>query len=164
MNDLVIGIDLGITGAMTFIEQGNVTHIYDLPTQYTETKARQETIVDGVALAKMLEFNQSLNIHYFIENTHSMQDSSMTAFSMGQTKGIVRTVIELVNNGTIHWIQPQEWKKYFGLMRMSKDCSRIKALELHPEWYDLIKLKKYHNRAESLLIADYGKFLLEKVL
>lgn len=164
MNDLVIGIDLGITGAMTVLEQGNVTHIYDLPTKYTETKSRQETIVDGVSLAKMIAFNQSSKINYFIENTHSMQDSAMTAFSMGQTKGIVRAVIELVNNGIIHWIQPQEWKKHFGLMKLSKDCSRIKALELHPEWYDLIKLKKHHNRAESLLIADYGKFLLERVL
>jgi hypothetical protein len=164
MNDLVIGIDLGITGAMTFIEQGNVTHIYDLPTKYTETKARQETIVDGVSFAKMVTFNQSLNIHYFIENTHSMQDSAMTAFSMGQTKGIVRAEIEVLSNGFVHWIQPEEWKKYFGLMKLSKDCSRIKALELYPECYELIKLKKYHNRAESLLIADYGKFLLDKAL
>lgn len=38
-----------------------------------------------------------------------------------------------------------------------KDASRLRALELFPHLQEELKLKKHHNRADALLIAEWGR-------
>ncbi len=50
-------------------------------------------------------------------------------------------------------IEPSVWKQAMGLAGKDKNASRSKALSLFPDAD--IKLVKYHNRAEALLLCEY---------
>ena len=185
MKDAYIGIDLGITGAISAIIGDKVLCVYDLPVKNAQTKSRIEKKIDAMRLMRTIEQiyiaifydHDCDSAHVCIEKTQAMRDTAITAFSMGQTKGIVEAVFELEMysfgypvhamsslDNSIHWIQPQEWKKHFNLIKANKEDSRLMALSLYPNIAKELRCKKHHNRAESLLIADYGKFLLEKAL
>lgn len=182
MKDAYIGIDLGITGAISAIVGDEVLCVYDLPVENTQTKSRLEKKISVMSLMRRFDaiytdifYNHNCDsAHVYIEKTQAMRDTAITAFSMGQTKGIVEAVLELgmysfgypVNvifstDDEIHWIQPQEWKKHFNLIKANKEDSRLMALDLYPTIAKELRCKKHHNRAESLLIAKYGKFLIE---
>lgn len=182
MKNAYIGIDLGITGAISAIVGDEVLCVNDLPVENTQTKSRVEKKIDALVLMRRIEqiytatfYDRDCDsVHVFIEKTQAMRDTAITAFSMGQTKGIVEAVFEMVMysfgypvhamsslDNSIHWIQPQEWKKHFNLIKTSKEDSRLMALNLCPTMAKELRCKKHHNRAESLLIAKYGKFLIE---
>lgn len=78
---------------------------------------------------------------------------------IGEGRGLMRMV--LTANGIPYTrITPAKWKQHFGLKKNSaetqsivKEKSRAKAMELFPTAE--LHLKKHHNRAEALLIAEY---------
>lgn len=55
-------------------------------------------------------------------------------------------------------INPQVWKRAMmpGEAR-DKDAARQKAIQLFPSVAEELKLKKHHNRAEALLLAEWGR-------
>lgn len=55
-------------------------------------------------------------------------------------------------------INPQVWKRAMmpGEAR-DKDAARLKAIQLFPSVAEQLKLKKHHNRAEALLLAEWGR-------
>lgn len=65
-----------------------------------------------------------------------------------------------------HWkvilVKPAVWKKALGLNKKDKDASIKKAIELFPEMESKLARKKDHDRAEALLLAYYGKKLIEE--
>jgi crossover junction endodeoxyribonuclease RuvC len=50
-------------------------------------------------------------------------------------------------------VVPTVWKKAMGLAGKDKEAARLKACGLFP--HAGLSLKKDHNRAEALLLADY---------
>ena len=52
-------------------------------------------------------------------------------------------------------VRPQQWQKFHGIKKADKDVSIEIARRLFPAQQKMLSLKKYHNRAEALLIADY---------
>lgn len=52
--------------------------------------------------------------------------------------------------------RPQDWKRHFGLLRAEKDASRTVASHRVPSGAADLALKRYHNRADALLIGLYG--------
>lgn len=55
----------------------------------------------------------------------------------------------------IFQVTPRIWKKVYGLPGKEKEVARTKAIQLFPTMSKRLSLKKNHNRAEALLIADY---------
>lgn len=51
-------------------------------------------------------------------------------------------------------IRPQKWQKFHGIKKADKALSMEIARKLFPGQHRMLTLKKHHNRAESLLIAD----------
>lgn len=66
----------------------------------------------------------------------------------------LRFSLPCIRHFQIHLSPPQIWKSRMGLSR-NKDESLNLARRIHPVPRDL-KLKKHHNRAESILLAWYG--------
>jgi hypothetical protein len=56
-------------------------------------------------------------------------------------------------------IEPSAWKKGHRLRRKGKEGGRQRALQLFPAQHALLALKRWHGRAESVLIALYGALL-----
>lgn len=174
---IVIGIDIGVTGALTAVDSRGSCQIRDLPTQEVETKAKAGTRamvkrrLCPVGLMRLLrefvpagEFGLAL-----YEDVHSMPgDSGPSGFSLGESRGVVRAVLELARMDA-RAVQPQTWQRHYGLMLQREDretdaeysarkkgAAREKARTLYPGAASMLARVKDHNRADSVLIAHYG--------
>jgi len=160
-NTIIFGIDPGVTGAIAVMDINN-TMIYDMPVITTTNKARKESIVDVREVFKIISRNVKTNCRnvIFLEKTQAMKDSAMTAFSMGMSRMAIIAVSSILAI-PFYDVTPQEWKKYFKLNKCDKDASRGVAIKLFPSLHEELKHKKDHNRAEALLIAEYGRITLK---
>lgn len=163
MEIAVMGIDPGITGGFAAICS---THILvdDLPVLTEANGKRKEKALDANELyKKVCAFRdmppqlRALGVRtvVYVERTHAMKDSAMTAFSMGQSRGIILAVLAIAGVSFVQ-VDPQKWKKFHGLIGCDKDASRTLAIQKYPQMREFLERKKDHNRAEALLIADYG--------
>jgi Holliday junction resolvasome RuvABC endonuclease subunit len=110
---------------------------------------------------KPLELKQSIlrvipageDVQVVIENVFAMpkQGLSSTAKFMRAT-GCIEAVAQMI--GAVHFVRPQEWKKYYGLIGTEKAQSLAMARAIWPT--APLKLKKHHGRAEALLLAQWG--------
>jgi len=151
------GIDPGIQGAIAFIYDDGTIDLEDMPIsslqKKTGTGKRWET--DGHKLADLFRRNERMAV--FVERVHSMPgDGRPAAFSFGRSYGTILGVLGALKIRP-ELISPQVWKKQFGLIKKTKEGSRLKALEIYPQCGTGLQRKKDHGRAEALLIAEYGR-------
>jgi len=152
-----IGVDPGLSGAIAFLRYDRVT-VRDMPVLTAINNSRNEKDVDALVLYEMLKdgvlsWEQPVVV---LEKTQPMKDSAMTAFSMGMSRMAVLAAAAIAEIPIVH-VTPQVWKKHFGLLKCSKDASRTLVMERFPSLRDELRYKKDHNRAESVLIALYGR-------
>ena len=146
-----IGIDPGVTGAIALLTPGD-TYVYDMPHDMDG--------IDGALVYRLLVEWQPDEV--YIERTHAMPtNGSKAAYSLGDTNGCLRTAVHILRIPLI-WVPPKQWQGHFNLSgkytdRDRKDRSRWRAQELFPTLADQLTKVKDHNRAEALLIAEYGR-------
>ena len=75
-------------------------------------------------------------------------------FNFGQSFGVIKGICSAMQLH-IHFVRPTRWKKYFNLIKTSKDASRTRAIEIFPKISDQLKRKKDSNKADAILIASY---------
>ncbi len=153
---VIIGIDVGLTGAATAIKTGemggiSLIEIIDLPSEPIGTKRRIHVEVFGNWLEKI---EPDLAI---IENVHSMpNDGASRSFRFGGACEAIRASVALYRI-PYRMIAPQTWKPWAGLpVGSEKDASREVARRMCPASAPFLKLSKSHNRADSVLLAMYG--------
>lgn len=152
---VILGVDPGITGAMAF-NGLDIIWVEDLPTVTIPNQRRKETQLDPIALANRLkEVQKRCQLFAYLEKTHAMKDSAMTAFSMGFTRGVILSVLACLEIPVVD-VLPNAWKKKFGLIRCDKDASIGVAKQQYPQCSEHLNRKKDHNRAEAILISEYG--------
>ena len=159
MQKIYIGIDPGVTGAIVRIYHDDSFHVIDLPVLTETVGKRRETRIDGLALWKLIPQIRStvvLEKTQAVHGGHGLNTQANTTFSMGQTRGLVLSVLDICRMPRVD-VTPQQWKKYFGLIGCDKDASIERALALCPALREFLYLKKHHNRAEAWLLARYGK-------
>lgn len=149
-----IGIDPGITGAVGVVLDDS-EFVYDIPTVNVGKKKTAREI-DAVGLYGIVRmWHRRYNVVACVERTHAMPGQGVTSmFSMGVSRGIVLGVLAGAEVKVVS-VEPQAWKKHFGLLKADKEASRALAVELFPGVADKLRLKKHHNRAEALLLARY---------
>lgn len=155
MTRLVIGIDPGLTGAVSMIREGH-SEVHDMPAMAAgQSYGSVKTQINPAALAdlmKELTSGERDDAIAVVEKVDGYIDHKAAIFSMGNSFGCIRGVLGALRI-PVHIVRPVDWKKHFGLPR-DKEYARTKAIELYPS-LELSK-KKHHNRAEALLIARYG--------
>jgi crossover junction endodeoxyribonuclease RuvC len=166
---IVLGIDIGVTGALTALDSRGAVEIRDLPTQQqfgkakTGSKAMVKRRLCPVGLMRLVrEFIPAGEVGLALyEDVHSMPgDSGPAGFSLGESRGIVRAVLELARLDA-HAVQPQAWKRHYGIVKdKTGSIARERASILYPSAAPMLARVKDHNRADSLLIAHYGKVTL----
>jgi len=120
----------------------------DIPT--IGTKARQR--VDVHELHAWILRHRSLQ-HALIERAQAMpRQGASSGFHYGRAVGSIEAVIAILQI-PISIIEPRRWKKVYRLHSKDKEGSRQRALQLFPAAHELLVLKRYHNRAEAILIA-----------
>ena len=149
----MIGIDPGLTGAIAFINS-NGCSVEDLPVMANgKGSSKVKNCINPVALADLIKLNSDVGETVYLERISSMPNQGVASmFSMGDTFGAIRAVCAVIHR-PLEIITPQIWKKYYGLGK-DKEVARAKAIQLFPK--APLSRKKDHNRAEALLIANYG--------
>lgn len=156
----MIAIDPGITGAIARINQNGAYEVHDLPLMAKgKGSAKVKTQINPSALRDILQDYYTESEIVYLERVSSMPGQGVaTMFSMGDTFGCIRGVCAAMGF-KVEIITPQSWKKYYKLSS-DKEVCRAKAIELFP--VAPLGRKKDHNRAEALLIANYGVQMRKK--
>ena len=149
---VIIGIDPGVTGAIAFINDPGASLVQDMPIMAADKKGKRNQI-NAAELYNMLGAAPG-NAVVYLEKTHAMpKNGAIASYSQGDSNGCIRAVCACLGL-RVERVTPQAWKKHYGFSS-DKEVVRAKAIELFPE--ASLSRKKDHNRAEALLIAEYGK-------
>lgn len=151
---IYIGIDPGLDGGLAVVSTGGTARVYDIPT----LKVGKVRKVNGKLLADTIRDEMAFcpTAMVAIESVHSMPDQGVrSVFSFGQSFGVCLGVVAALDI-PLELVTPQAWKKVMMAgMQKEKDASRQRAIELFPHLASDMRLKKHHNRADALLIAEY---------
>jgi crossover junction endodeoxyribonuclease RuvC len=151
---LIYGIDPGYTGAITLYwpATGDI-EIHDMPTL---TNPKGKAVLDMHGILQILEPEGDGQRIAFIEQVSAMPGQGVSSvFRFGEQFGALQMALAATKTPT-HYVTPAVWKRHFGLTR-DKGVSRGLAMQRFPAYADKFKRVKDDGRAESTLIALYGK-------
>ncbi len=163
---IILGIDVGLDGAVALLCDGLPPQVRDTPTG-RDKKHRIYLVAEMRALL-LLEVADATGgvvdptgIHVFIERVHAMPGQGVRSmFGMGEGLGLWRGLV--VGLGwPLTLVTPQAWQKtMMAGQQRGKDASRARAQELFPSLVSELNLKKHHGRSDALLIAAHGRLAL----
>jgi crossover junction endodeoxyribonuclease RuvC len=150
MDECIIGIDVGLSGAIAIICGQNLIHVSDMPIIKTKTR----TQIDQFTLFSIIDdMTTKQNVStIIIEQVSAMPKQGVTSmFNFGMSYGIILGTISHFNTKIV-LTTPRQWKKHFNLSA-NKDESRDLAMRLFPDHKMSFNRKKDDGRAEAALIA-----------
>ena len=152
---IIFGIDPGVSGAISVLENKKVVEIFDMPTMIDGKKNKKQ--VNGAQVTNIIKerLNNNKEIIVVVEHVNAMPGQGVTSmFNFGQSFGVIKGICSALGL-PIYFVRPIKWKKYFNLIKTNKDASRTKVIEIYPEISSKISRKKDSNKADAILIARY---------
>ena len=152
---IIIGIDPGINGAISIIENKKISEDYDTPTMIDGKKNKRQ--INGAQVTNIFKerLNGEKEVVVVVEHVNAMPGQGVTSmFNFGQSFGVIKGICAALNL-PIYFVRPAKWKKHFNLIKTNKDASRTKVIEAYPEISSKLHRKKDSNRADAILIALY---------
>jgi len=152
---IIIGIDPGISGAISIIENKKILEVYDTPTMIDGKKNKKQ--INSAQVTHIIKeiLNKGKEVVVVVEHVNAMPGQGVTSmFNFGQSFGVIKGICAALNL-PIYFIRPAKWKKHFNLIKTNKDASRTKVIEVYPEISSKLHRKKDSNRADAILIALY---------
>lgn len=169
----VIGIDIGITGAIAVVpEDGTKAWVIDMPAITIERNKKTKRLVDGRGIARELSRLRG-ETYAFVEAAQASQNMGVvSAFSYGESFGLVVGVLNALGI-PVQPARPVVWKRDLGILRRGnqelgrdelraegKRMARALARKLYP--HIDVCMAKHDGRAEAILIAHWGHEKLEE--
>jgi crossover junction endodeoxyribonuclease RuvC len=144
MNRITIGIDVGASGAIAWIDERGKSCVEKMP----------DTLQDLWELVVSISLNAGtggLGVRAYLEAVSSSpQMGVVSSFSFGRGYGNLEMALTAAGI-PFERVRPQVWQKAMGCMtKGNKNISKQKAQELFPD------KKIIHATADALLIALYG--------
>lgn len=165
---IVLGIDIGLTGAIAKVTSDGRWAIGDIPTLAAEEpSAKAKRRIDGKGLADLVRYYVPADESVVIliedvqarpigrQNGAQHGNTMQSQGSLMRSRGIVEGVLDVLRL-KVHVVQPQAWKRAYGLLGAPKDLARGRAAAFYPTAVQQLARKKDINRADALLIARYG--------
>lgn len=152
---LVIGVDIGVSGAMCLFDPqiNRVITVSDMPvyTAGAHDRRKIDTLEIYYTLSQFVRMGATLLI---IEDVHAMPNvGALASFSMGHGRGVFEGLCRGLSLPFVR-IPPRAWKAHYGLLKLDKGESCNTARRLYPDAAKWVKLAKHHNRAEAILLAS----------
>ena len=149
----IIGIDPGISGAICFFEDGKIIDVIEMPTMSEGKKNKKQ--VNGNQLfneiKSRLNYSNKEFVSVVVEHVTAMPGQGVTSmFNFGQSYGVIKGICSAMQL-PIHFVRPTKWKKYFNLIKTSKDASRSRAIEIFPKASEKLKEILVSNQLETSL-------------
>jgi len=154
---IIIGIDPGISGAISITENKKILEIYDTPTMIDGKKNKKQINSAQVTniIKERLNKDKDKDVVVVVEQVNAMPGQGVTSmFNFGQSFGVIKGICAALSL-PIYFVRPTKWKKHFNLIKTNKDASRTKVIEAYPEISSKLHRKKDSNRADAILIALY---------
>ena len=152
---IIFGIDPGVSGAISVLENKKVLDIFEMPTMIDGKKNKKQ--VNGSQVTNIIKQKLNLNkeVIIVVEHVNAMPGQGVTSmFNFGQSFGVIKGIASALSL-PIYFVRPTKWKKHFNLIKTNKDASRTKAIEAYPEISSKLSKKKDSNKADAILIARY---------
>ena len=152
---IIFGIDPGVSGAISVLENKKVVEVFEMPTMIDGKKNKKQ--VNGSQVANIIKERLSNNkeVIVVVEHVNAMPGQGVTSmFNFGQSFGVIKGICAALKL-PIYFVRPTKWKKYFNLIKTNKDASRTKVIEVYPEISSQLSRKKDSNKADAILIARY---------
>ena len=152
----VVGVDVGVTGAIAFVSINDKTDnfVLDIPVITTKKAGKTRRSLDFEALNIIFEEAKPEIAKVIVEALHPMPtNGSISSFNLGMSYGGMLGVIAACKL-EVTLVSPVKWKKHFDLLKKEKNISLLLAREKFGT--EFLLRAKDHNRAEALLIAEYG--------
>jgi len=152
---IIIGVDPGVSGGISILENKKVIEVYDMPTMIEGKKNKRQ--VNGSQVTNIIKENVDTNKEttVVVEQVNAMPGQGVTSmFNFGQSFGVIKGVCAALSL-PIYFVRPTKWKKHFNLIKTNKEAGRTKAIELYPEISGKLSRKKDSNKADAILIARY---------
>jgi hypothetical protein len=163
---IFIGVDIGLTGAACAIE-GEGARVEDLPTVQDGSKGARRLDGRGVILLLRALMPADRVAVAVLEDVRPRPNphrgtSIVTEGGLMRSRGIIEAACDIAGIRMV-WVQPQAWKRFYGLLGKHDDKAKAKgaalalARELYPGSAERLARVKDQNRAESILIAHYAR-------
>ena len=152
---IIFGIDPGVSGAISILENKKVIEAIDMPTMIDGKKNKRQ--VNGSQVTNIFKDNLKENKETVVavEHVNAMPGQGVTSmFNFGQSFVVIKGICSALNL-PIYFVRPTKWKKHFNLIKTNKDASRTKVIEVYPEISSKLSKKKDSNKADAILIARY---------
>ena len=167
----ILGLDPGLSGALAYLT-GDEIEIFDIPTYTVKRGSRKKRATDPAdapkniplhkreldidAVVRIINSRAESTSLAIIERVNAMPEQGVSSvFQFGRTAGILEGIV--ASNFIVReYVVPRVWRAKVGV-RGGKDGSRSRASELFPASAALWARKKDDGRAESALIALYGR-------
>ena len=152
---IIIGIDPGVSGAITILENKKVLDVFEMPTMIDGKKNKKQ--VNGSQVSNIIKEWKKDNKETIVvvEHVNAMPGQGVTSmFNFGQSFGVIKGICSALSM-PIYFVRPTKWKKYFNLIKTNKDASRTKVIEAYPDISSKLSRKKDSNKADAILIARY---------
>lgn len=153
----VIGIDPGLGGAVAILPEERI-----VDTPVTQIGTRRSYLPVEMALI-LAPYKGERAMVVLEQQTAMPRQSPNSMFSIGQGFGIWLGILAAFRIPT-QVIRPQRWKQEMlsGIGTKDKGAAIKRAQELFPGMSHLLQRVKDHDRAEALLMAEYGRQHLVK--
>ena len=152
---IIFGIDPGVSGAISVLENKKVIEVFDMPTMIDGKKSKRQ--VNGAQVTNIIKekLDENKEIIVVVEQVNAMPGQGVTSmFNFGQSFGVIKGISSALSL-PIYFVRPTKWKKHFNLIKTNKDASRTKVIEVYPEISSKLSRKKDSNKADAILIARY---------
>ena len=152
---IIFGIDPGVNGAISILENKKVLNFYEMPTMIDGKKNKRQ--VNGAQVTNIIKesLNKDKEVVVVVEHVNAMPGQGVTSmFNFGQSFGVIKGICSALSL-PIYFVRPTKWKKHFNLIKTNKDASRTKVIQIYPGVSSKLSRKKDSNKADAILIARY---------
>jgi len=154
---LIIGIDPGLSGAISFFINGSVSEVIEMPVMAEGKKNKKQ--INGPQVYNEIQSRiknyEKKEIFVVIEQVSAMPGQGVTSmFNFGQSFGVLKGICSAMQL-PVYFVRPAKWKKHFNLINSEKDASRTKAIEAFPYISSQLSRKKDANKADAILLASF---------
>ena len=152
---IIFGVDPGISGAISVLENKKVLDVFEMPTMIDGKKNKKQ--VNGSQVTNIIKekIDTEKEIAVVVEHVNAMPGQGVTSmFNFGQSFGVIKGICSALSL-PIYFVRPTKWKKHFNLINTNKDASRTKVIEVYPKISSKLHRKKDSNKADAILIARY---------
>ena len=152
---LILGVDVGLNGAMAFLLDGRLVNVEDLPLVDVRHGAKTRKELSAALFHDRLLDAEIRIDHAILEDVNAFGMGRTSAYRFGENVGTIVGVLTACGIRTTR-VTPAKWKKTMGL-GADKKLSRALAIKLWPDQSHYFSRVKDDGRAEAALLAEYAR-------